>query len=270
MGDGQWAAAPEQPANIKNLSPLEEECKQLSKENRRLKVQAARQRLRWKNEKEVLRKRLRAAERKASKLDKLMRLGILTDRQVTRAVSGRRVNWTSNDISRALGLRCRSRGAYVYAKTVLRLPLPSETTLARWTRAFRVTPGVMEAAVTVLEPAVREMNDLQRLCVISFDEMSLDGSLCYDAAADQILEGSKLQLLMVRGLCDSWKQPLFYELDSPMKKETLDSIIVLLESMGLRVVAAVSDMGFENESLWTKAGITNDQTWFTNPADVNR
>ncbi|KAF0290298.1 Transposable element P transposase [Amphibalanus amphitrite] len=161
---------------------------------------------------------------------------------VRQAATGRRIRWSPGDVSKALGLRCLTRRGYKYAQGVLKIPLPSVSTLSRWTRAFRVTPGVMDAAASVLEAITTDMSDMDRLCVISFDEMSLDSRYCYDSTADQVLRGSKLQLLMVRGLCSPWKQPLYYQLDSAMTPGELVHVIVRLESIGLSVVAATSDM----------------------------
>ncbi|KAF0289762.1 Transposable element P transposase [Amphibalanus amphitrite] len=174
------------------------------------------------------------------------------------AATGRRIRWSPGNVS---NLRCLTRKGYKYAQSVLKIPLPSASTLSRWTRAFRVTPGVMDAAASVLEAVTTDMSDMDRLCVISFDEMSLDSRYCYDSTADQVLRGSKLQLLMVRGLCSPWKQTLYYQLDSAMTPGELVHVIVRLESIGLSVVAATSDMHSSNEKLWEQMGVTPTKTW---------
>ncbi|KAF0308512.1 Transposable element P transposase [Amphibalanus amphitrite] len=267
----EWSpAATDLPAGeVQYLSPLEE-VQKLSQQNRRLKLRMEKQKRQWRQERQMLLRKLRVAERKAHKLQKLLRLGVVTEKQVSTVQSGHRVQWTAEDISRALGLRCRSRKAYEYVQQVMHLPLPSAATLSRWIRGFRVTPGVIEAALAVLRAAVQGMGALERLCVVSFDEMALSSRYCYDASADQILQGSKLQLLMVRGLCAAWKQPLFYEIDSPMTNQKLNSVISVLESLGLRVTAVVSDMGGANEGMWRSSGICADRTWIINPVDDTR
>ena len=100
--------------------------------------------------------------------------------------------------------------------------------------------------------------------------MALDRGYCYDSMADQLLHAGKAQVAMVRGLCASWKQPVYHDFDKCMTAETLRSIIVRLEGLGLRVVAAVSDMGIDNERMWKAAGVTPAQTWIRNPADGDR
>ena len=241
----------------------------LEKENRYLRSLLATRALRWRRDKRQLQNQLNALRSKATKLDVIVNKGVFSSQQIA-AASGRRVKWTSHDISRALGLRCRGQKAYEYVRGIFQFPLPSSSTLCRWTARFRITPGIMEAARVVLQAAVTGMDTLQRLCVISFDEMSLDGRLCYDPTNDQILSGSKLQLLMVRGLCDKWKQPLYYQFDTAMTRETLEEVIATLESLGLRVVATVSDMHPSNEYICRLPGVTESRTWITNPAHPDR
>ncbi|KAF0309795.1 Transposable element P transposase [Amphibalanus amphitrite] len=238
-------------------------------------VQDVQQRLwklsrKWRNEKRSLQRQLRIATEKGAQLDRLLESGVLSRGQVRQAATGRRIRWSPGDVSKALGLRCLTRKGYKYAQSVLKIPLPSASTLSRWTRAFRVTPGVMDAAASVLEAVTTDMSDMDRLCVISFDEMSLDGRYCYDSTADQVLRGSKLQLLMVRGLCSSWKQPLYYQLDSAMTPGELEHVIIRLEDIGLSVVAATSDMHSSNEKLWEQMGVTPTKTWIKNPRDDSR
>ncbi|KAF0308743.1 Transposable element P transposase [Amphibalanus amphitrite] len=148
--------------------------------------------------------------------------------------------------------------------------MPSVSTLSLRTRGFRMSPGIIDGAKTVLDAAVQGMTPMERLCVIAFDEVALNGRWCVDQMSDQVLSASKLQLLMVRGLTAAWKQPYYYELDAPMTVETLTEVVVSLEAAGLRVVACVSDMGPTSEKMWRGAGVSDAKTWIPNPADHAR
>ena len=214
---------------------------------------------------------MRALQLKAKACVQLEKEGVFSDQQIRRIATKRRVSWTAADVANAVGLRCVSRKAYSYIQRVLKIPMPSRSTLSRWTRGFRMTQGIIDAAVTVMEAAVRGMaGPIEKLCVISFDEVSLDGRWCYDQMGDQALAASKMQVLMVRGLCSGWKQPFFQELDAPMSLEKLTEIVTRLEEIGLEVAAAVSDMHPANERMWQKAGVSKDSTWIVHPADNTR
>jgi len=75
---------------------------------------------------------------------------------------------------------------------------------------------------------------------------------------------------MVRGLCSQWKQPVFYDFDTPMTEDILTNIIQNVESTGIEVWAMTSDSGSSNQGLWSRLGITKTNTSFPNPADPTR
>ena len=260
---------PESPVIIFETTPLEQVAA-LDRQVHQQQQQMWKMSMKWRNEKRSLQRQLRAATRKSEQLDRLLEAGVLSQGQVRQAATGRRIRWTAEDIAKAVGLRSLTRKGYKYAQAILKMPLPSESTISRWTRAFRVTPGVMDAAASVLEAAMRDKSDLDRLGVISFDEMALDSRFCYDSASDSILRGAKLQLLMVRGLCSPWKQPVYYRLDTAMTPEELQHVITRLEVLGVSVVAATSDQHSSNEKLWEQLGVTEAKTSFPNPHDPNR
>ena len=175
------------------LTPLEEVARLQREVDRLLRI-IERQRRRWRRAKGILMRERNAAQKKAAALDTLITNGVLSEGQVRQATTGRRVCWSPMDVSKALGLRCISRKAYQFALSALQVPLPSISTLSRRTRAFQIAPGVMDAAVAVLEASAQGMAPLERLCVVSFDEMSVNDRYCYDSAADQLLAASKLQV----------------------------------------------------------------------------
>ena len=196
---------------------------------------------------------------------------ILSRQQLQRLATGRRTCWKGEDVSKAIGLRCVSRKAYAYVQNVMLVPLPSESTLSRWTRRFQLgLGGLIDAALWVLQPAVEAMSTLDRICGICFDEMSLNCRPTYDQSGDTVLDGGKLQLMMVRGLCSSWKQPFFQELDAPVTVGKLTAVIRALEGLGLDVRAVTSDMGPTNEVLWRDAGVNLQRTWLPHPTDATK
>jgi len=57
------------------------------------------------------------------------------------------------------------------------------------------------------------------------------------------------KLFIIKGLFAKWKQPLYYDYDSPMTQELLFEVIAQLNDCGFEVVAIVSDMGPTNVRL---------------------
>lgn len=115
------------------------------------------------------------------------------------------------------------------------------------------------------------MNEKERLCVFSFDEMKIKYEYEYDKANDVMLKPSNyVPVGIFRGLLANWKQPIFYAYDCKMTAEILKKIIMSLNAVGFCVVAIVSDMGSTNQGLWRELGINTENTSFISPADLEK
>lgn len=79
-----------------------------------------------------------------------------------------------------------------------------------------------------------------------------------------------MQVVVVRGLCASWKQIVYYDFDTNMEKVILFDIISRLEKIGINVVAVVSDMGGKNSVIHKQLDISYTQSSFINPVDPSR
>ena len=113
---------------------------------------------------------------------------ILSVKQMKSAVTKKRVTWDPADVAMAVGLRSVSKKGYEFVRGIMHIPLPSPSTMARWSRYFRVTPGpeLMDASVQAIQATVPNMPEKDRIAVICFDEMCVDGRYCYDQATDQV------------------------------------------------------------------------------------
>ena len=97
-----------------------------------------------------------------------------------------------------------------------------------------------------------DFNEKQRLCMLCFDEMKIKSTYEYDKSNDSILSTANyVQVVMARGLLHKWKQPVFYSYDCPMTKKILFQIIESLSSANYTTVGIVSDMGTQNQALWS-------------------
>lgn len=180
------------------------------------------------------------------------------------------IRWTSEDISRAVMLRALSRKTYSYLRENVKFPLPSPATLSRWCSKFICLPGILKSILMLVQRCCEGLPELDKLCVLSFDEMHIDSRIEYSIAMDKIVgPHSKVQVVLIRGLCAKWKQPIFYDFDVTMKKDLLFSIINAIEDVGVKVCAIVSDLGGCG-TLWKELTISTKQTSFTNPTDPTR
>jgi len=111
------------------------------------------------------------------------------------------------------------------------------------------------------------MSDIEKLVVLSFNEVYISHDICFDKAAQQVLRPHKtVQVVMVRGICKSWKQPIFYSYDTPMTKDILNEIITKLLLTSGFLVGFLSDMGTTNMGMWKSMGISYTKSSFKHPS----
>jgi hypothetical protein len=158
--------------------------------------------------------------------------------------------------------------------------LPSKSALLKWVSKLPNSPGLTKSALDVLATKVNTMNATGRLCLISFDEISLKSNIFYQSNTDELVgledfgDGIKTNcvasspiVFMARGVVDNWKQPLAYYLvnesySSTKVREKLEELIDKVESIGLNVVGLVSDIGSTFQKLVKEMGITPEKPWF--------
>ncbi|KAH8392592.1 hypothetical protein KR215_000626, partial [Drosophila sulfurigaster] len=180
---------------------------------------------------------------------------------------GNRTLFKSADMSSAICFHAAGPRAYnhLYRKG---FPLPSRATLYRWLTEVQINAGPLDVVIDLMEN--EEMSEVDKLCVLSFDEMKVAEAIEYDSKADVVYEPSNyVHLAIVRGLIKSWKQPVFFDFNTRMDVQTLHSIVTKLYKRGYPVVAIVCDCGPGNQRLWAELGISETKTWFSHPSDGN-
>lgn len=110
-------------------------------------------------------------------------------------------------------------------------PFPATSTLRFWLKKIKIAPGILKNVFNIMK--LSEMSALHKVCVISFDELKVRRSYVYDKINDETMKPSNyVQVVMLRGLFKSWRQPVFYNFDCKMTKEKLFEIIQFAESSG--------------------------------------
>ena len=187
----------------------------------------------------------------------------------------KRVNWSEDDITKAITLRSISKKSYNYLRKHLGIPLPGESTLRDWTRNINCEPGIQRSSLKVMQEKGKEMTMRDKACMLVFDEMSLKEQFCYDRRTDRAYGcHSKVQVAMAVGLIGpSWRQPIYYDYDVNMSTTLMYSLITALEEAGYPVYAVNCDLGGSNHGLLGDLGLgwdDNGKSHFVNPYDRTR
>lgn len=168
----------------------------------------------------------------------------------------KKMHWAWEDISSAIALHAAGPRAYNHLCKI-GFPFPCESTIRKWLQKVTVDDGVLNFSLNVMKSR-NEVPVVDRLCILSFDEMRVESVYEYDAISDTVREPCKyVQLAIARGLKSSWKQPVFCAYDCKMTKSILDNLVVKLQEVGFTVVGLVSDMGAGNQSLWKELNVTS-------------
>lgn len=176
-----------------------------------------------------------------------------------------RIKWSVEDISSAVSLFAAGPRAYrhLYRKNH---PLPAPSTLRKWASKIKVEPGVIDTALNLM--AHYELEEIDKVCVLVFDEMKIKSTFEYDKACDATMSPSNyVQVVIVRGLRKQWKQPIYFNYDQNMTATILRDILQKLHVIGYNVVAITSDMGPANQGLWRELNVSCNKVWFPHPSD---
>lgn len=153
--------------------------------------------------------------------------------------------------------------AYRWFRNILVLPSP--VTLSRMISSADLRPGINASIFANLKKRAAKMSEIDKLCVILFDEMQLmphfdynkkkdlirgfvdNGTIAENKIADHVL------VFMLRGINKNYKQPLAYTFCSGSTpkvelKSQIKTIISAVQSAGFNVIATICDQGASNVS----------------------
>ena len=190
--------------------------------------------------------------------------------QIKAITSKKKVSeWSNDDIASAFTLRSLSTKCYRYLRTKKGYPLPCETTLKERAKQFYCEPGVLLSVITLLQAKGETLTQVERLAVLSIDEMSIRKEWSLDKGKDVLYKPyENVQVAMLRGLVGKWKQPIYFQFDQADMHQVILDIISRLEKIGYAVVAIVHDLGPSNLRLWKQLNIdpVSDKVSFKNPS----
>lgn len=141
-----------------------------------------------------------------------------------------RLKWSVEDISKSIVIYSAGPRAY---RLLLKkgYPFPAVSTLRSWLKKIQIAPGILKGVFNIMK--VSDMSSLDKVCVLSFDEMKITKRYLYDKVNDETLKPNNYaQVVLLRGLFKNWKQPIFYDFDFKLTKDKLFELISFAESSG--------------------------------------
>lgn len=142
--------------------------------------------------------------------------------------------------------------------------LPSRKTLSDLLHAIALQPGINSQLIEHLKLTVSGITELDKTCVLLFDEISLSAGVQYSKAEDKIIGvedlgrnirrvkmSDKALTFVIRGVKRKFKQPIaYYFIESGIKTTdlvvALKEVICAVQSTGLNIVCTVCDQAPTN------------------------
>lgn len=186
----------------------------------------------------------------------------------------KRTPWLPNEKKVSICMYYKSPSAYKFlrSKGVI---LPSVSIIKKWNGNFTCHTGINKNLFKLLKLKASTMTDMQRRCVMLFDEMSLKKHLDYNKKTD-IIEGyqdlgsigrkaipaGQALVFMLRGVYSKWKIPIGYILtEKGIKSDNLQTILLdflkAVEESGFRPIIVTCDQSRINQKVFRDLGVVN-------------
>lgn len=155
---------------------------------------------------------------------------VFSENQIKKINNQKRINWSVSEVSSAISLY--AAGPRAYRLNLKRgFPYPAVSTLKQWLRKIKIDSGILRNTLKIAEFAA--MSEKDRVCSLVFDEMKVRMEYQYDQAKDCVMKPSNyVQVVLIKGIFKSWKQPVFYDFDCKITSAILMEIIKFVEDSG--------------------------------------
>ena len=119
-------------------------------------------------------------------------------RKILHPEKKKRIRWKPEDIATAIALRSVSPKAYRYLRK-RNMRLPGLSTLQTQAAAVNMQPGVLETVLSIMKSKRDQVTEIERLCVLSFDEVYISQEIEIDRKEEQKIGPHKtVQFGMIR------------------------------------------------------------------------
>ena len=155
------------------------------------------------------------------------------------------MKWQNEDYNNLFRIRSLSPKCVKILKKDLNFPAPGISTVDKKYSFFHVPLKIITPALELLKLKSKLLTERQKNCGVCFDEIFIDNTAEIDLKLDEVLgPGKQANVLFVRSYCGDLKYPVYWDIDSQLSVEELNSIIIALEDeAGLKIHSVTCDQG---------------------------
>ena len=181
-------------------------------------------------------------------------------------------NYTKEDIAQAVVIRGISPKAYRLLKATSKIPIPDRRTQERWLARIPKQTGFQYHSIEMLKCMAKNTKlKNYNYAMITFDEVHISQRYEMDLKTQKIYGNvSKLQMVMMRGLVQPWKEPIWYNFNTNMTLDLMKQIIVKMEEAYFWIKGVIFDLGNKQFISKKGVGLREHKYFFKNPYDESR
>ena len=175
--------------------------------------------------------------------------------------------FTEEEKRRSITLMYASLKSYRLLKSMnLGIKLGSVPSVRRWVKNYKCAPGHHNESFVLLRCKVETFTDpLDKNCAIMFDGMATKSVSKWSPTLKTVIPGSSnCNVVLIRGLNTNWKHIIYYDFRNCIDRETLDTIVVRIQTTGLVVKVLIMDLG--NHTIQSELRFSEGARSFKNPS----
>lgn len=133
------------------------------------------------------------------------------------AIQDKWITWTHEGIANTITICSGSVKSYRLLLQ-MNLPLPSVSTVKKWSLKLTVRPGILDVFLR-LQAKRRSMPPLAKVVGLSFDEIHISHTVVIDVQYEKLGPFKPCVVIMARALFGKWKQLIYYNYDTNITQE---------------------------------------------------
>lgn len=194
------------------------------------------------------------------------RMSNLINDKVEQSVDMNSMSWTNIELCKAYSLQRLNIPLFNYLREKFSIPMPSTDDVRQFIRDIQLERGLQSTMLKILECDGQIYQDYEKLTILQVSYIKTTEVFEYDEHLDLIVGPHKyLALLVARGLYKNWSQLVYFNVDTRVTKQQINSAIEALHKIDFPVVALTSNFEEGKTDIFSDLSINYGKGFFPHP-----
>lgn len=194
------------------------------------------------------------------------RMSNMINEKVEQNVDLNSVTWTNIELCKAYSLQRLNIPLFNYMREKFSIPMPSSDDVRTFVQNIQLVCGLQSTMLQMLECDGQLYEEHEKLTILQISYIKTTETFEYDENFDQIVGPHKyLALIVARGLYRDWNQAVYFNVDTRISKQQLNSVIEALHKIEFPVVALASNFEEGKTDIFSDLSINYGKGFFQHP-----